>query len=142
MSHRLLARASDREHPLLLTLSQEATTMSNRSLLLSLAAALLASSFAGDGRGADPADPDQARLHAALLPTDNAGLVNFFQSAGARRTGAGHVGPTDRELWPRPHPMPGSKPVRTSSPSEHRPCPDCGPWCARAAGPRPWPGIA
>ena len=43
--------------------------MSNRSFLLSLAAALLASSFARDGRGADPADPDQARLDAALLPT-------------------------------------------------------------------------
>ena len=52
--------------------------MSNRSFLLSLAAALLASSFARDGRGADPADPDQARLDAALLPTNNAGLVNFF----------------------------------------------------------------
>jgi hypothetical protein len=63
---------------MLLTLSQEATTMSNRSFLLSLAAALLTSSFAGDGRAADPADPDQARLHAALLPTDNAGVVHFF----------------------------------------------------------------
>jgi HEAT repeat protein len=52
--------------------------MSNRSFLLSLAAALLASSFARDGRGADAADPDQARLHAAMLPTDSAGLVSFF----------------------------------------------------------------
>jgi HEAT repeat protein len=52
--------------------------MSHRSFLLSLAAALLASSFARDGRGADPVDPDQARLHAALLPTDHAGLVHFF----------------------------------------------------------------
>jgi HEAT repeat protein len=54
--------------------------MSNRSFLLSLAVALLASSFARDGRGADPTDPDQARLHAALLPTvNNSGLVRFFQ---------------------------------------------------------------
>jgi HEAT repeat protein len=52
--------------------------MSNRSFLLSLAAALVASSFAGDVRGADPADPDQARFDAALLPTNNAGLVTFF----------------------------------------------------------------
>src|SRR5580692_6797698 len=65
---------------MLLTRSQEATTMSNRSLLLSLAVALLASSFARDGRGADPTDPDQARLHAALLQTvNNSGLVSFFQ---------------------------------------------------------------
>ena len=70
--------SASNEHPMLPTLSQEATTMSNRSFLLSLAAALLASSFARDGRGADPADPDQARLDAALLPTNNAGLVNFF----------------------------------------------------------------
>jgi HEAT repeat protein len=64
---------------MLLTLSQEATTMSNRSFLLILAAALLASSFATDGRGADPADPDQARLDAAMLPTiNNSVLVNFF----------------------------------------------------------------
>jgi HEAT repeat protein len=63
---------------MLLTLSQEATTMSNRSFLLSLAAALLAGSFARDGRGADAGDPDQARLRGALLPTSNAGLVNFF----------------------------------------------------------------
>ncbi len=52
--------------------------MSNRSVLLSLAAVVLASSFARDGRGADPADPDLARLRAALLPINNAGLVSFF----------------------------------------------------------------
>jgi HEAT repeat protein len=52
--------------------------MSNRSFLLSLAAALLVSSFARDGRGADQADPDEARLNAALLPTNNAALANFF----------------------------------------------------------------
>src|SRR5271154_2818564 len=52
--------------------------MSNRTILLPLIAALLAGRLAGVGRGADPADPDQARLYAALLPTDNAGLVNFF----------------------------------------------------------------
>jgi HEAT repeat protein len=53
--------------------------MSYRSLLLSVAAALLASSFAGDGRGAGSVDPDEARLDAALVPTNNAGLVNFFR---------------------------------------------------------------
>ena len=52
--------------------------MRNRSFLLPLAAALMTSSFARDGWGADPVDPDQARLSAALLPTNNAGLVNFF----------------------------------------------------------------
>ncbi len=52
--------------------------MSNRSFLLSLAAALVASSFAKDVQGADPADPDQAQLDAALLPTNDAGLVTFF----------------------------------------------------------------
>ena len=53
--------------------------MSNRSSLLFLAAALLATSFARDGRGADAADPDQARLDAAMLATNNAALVNFLQ---------------------------------------------------------------
>jgi HEAT repeats len=53
--------------------------MSNRSFLLFLAAALLASSFDREGRGADQADPDAALLNAALLATNHAGLVNFFQ---------------------------------------------------------------
>jgi HEAT repeat protein len=51
--------------------------MRNRFLLLS-AAVLLAAGVAGVGRGAEPADPDQARLDAALLPTDDSGLANFF----------------------------------------------------------------
>ncbi len=115
--------------------------MSNRSFLLSLAAALLAGSFARDGRGADAADPDQARLHAALLPTDNAGLVHFLH---LRERGEPVQGTIDQliENLRAPRPRPGSKPVQTSSPSGHRPCPGCGPWCARGAGPRPWPGIA
>ncbi len=52
--------------------------MSNRSFILSLAAALMAGSVASNGRGADPADPDLARLRGALLPINNAGLVNFL----------------------------------------------------------------
>jgi len=52
--------------------------MSNRSFLLFLAAALLASSFARDGRAADAADPDQARLDAAMLATNNAAVVTFL----------------------------------------------------------------
>jgi HEAT repeat protein len=68
-----------------LPLTHEVTTMSNRSFLLTrwhfglVAAVLLASSFAGASGGAEPVDPDQARLYAALLPTDTAGLVHFFQ---------------------------------------------------------------
>ena len=116
--------------------------MSHRSFLLSLAAALLASSFAGDGRGADPADPDQARLDAALLPTDNAGLVHFFHLRERGEPAQGTLDQLIENFGALPRPMPGSKPVRTSSPSGHRPCPGCGPWCARGAGPRPWPGIA
>jgi HEAT repeat protein len=42
------------------------------------AAVLLAAGFAGVGRGAEPADPDEARLDAALLPTDHSSLANFF----------------------------------------------------------------
>jgi HEAT repeat protein len=53
--------------------------MSNRSSLLFLAAALLASSFARDGRGADASVADQARLDAAMLATNDAALVNFLQ---------------------------------------------------------------
>ncbi len=52
--------------------------MRNRPFLL-LAALLLAGSFASVGAGAEAVDPDQARLEAALLPTDAAGLANFFQ---------------------------------------------------------------
>ena len=53
--------------------------MSNRFFLLLLAAVLLVSSFARDGRAADTADPDQARLDTAMLSTSNAGLVTFLQ---------------------------------------------------------------
>ena len=39
----------------------------------------MASSFAKEGTGADQADPDAALLNAALLTTNHAGLVKFFQ---------------------------------------------------------------
>jgi HEAT repeat protein len=52
--------------------------MNNRTFLPFLAAALLTSGFARDGRAADTADPDQARLDAAMLATNNAALVAFL----------------------------------------------------------------
>ncbi len=76
-------------------LSQGATTMSNRSSLLFLAAAFLASSFARDGRGADKADQDQARLDAAMLATNDAALVNFLQ---LRERGEPTQGTLDQSL--------------------------------------------
>jgi HEAT repeat protein len=60
-------------------LTHEATTMKIRSLRLFPAALLLAAGLADVGRSAEPADPDQARLDAALLPTDDSSLANFFQ---------------------------------------------------------------
>jgi HEAT repeat protein len=53
--------------------------MSNRSILVSLAATLLAGCLDGESRGAEASDSDEARLYAALVPTDNAGLVTFFR---------------------------------------------------------------
>jgi HEAT repeat protein len=65
--------------------------MRNRSFLL-LAEALLASSFATVGRGAEAADPDQSRLEAALLPTDAAGLTNFLQVRARGEPARGTLG--------------------------------------------------
>jgi HEAT repeat protein len=63
--------------------------MSKRSILVSLAAALLAGSFTGESLGAELTDADQARLYAALVPTDNAGLVNFFRLRARGEPGEG-----------------------------------------------------
>ncbi len=65
--------------------------MSNRSFLI-LAATLLAGSFANVGRGAEAVDPDQSRLEAALLPTDAAGLANFFQLRAKGEPARGTLG--------------------------------------------------
>jgi len=65
--------------------------MRNRSFLL-LAAALLAVSFASVGRAAEAADPDQSRLESALLPTDAAGLANFFQLRARGEPARGTLG--------------------------------------------------
>jgi HEAT repeat protein len=72
--------------------THEATTMSNRSFLLLPAVALLAGSFTGAGQGAEPVDPDEARLYAAMLPTDVAGLVTFFQVRARGEPSRGTLG--------------------------------------------------
>jgi hypothetical protein len=53
--------------------------MSNRFILLFLAAALLATGFARERRAAEKADSDQARLDAAMLATDDSALVTFLR---------------------------------------------------------------
>ena len=114
--------------------------MSNRSFLLSLAAVLLASSFARDGRGADPVDPDQARLDAALLPTNNAGLVNFFHLRERGEPARGTLDLSDRELQrvlPDARQQTCADLVAIGTPA----LPGCGPQC-EGAGSRPQPDIA
>ena len=86
-----LPRVQGRGELLEQTLTHEATTMKNRSFLL-LAATVLAGSFASVGRGAEAADPDQLALEAALLPTDAAGLANFFRLRARGEPARGTLG--------------------------------------------------
>jgi HEAT repeats len=56
--------------------------MRDRSFLLFLVLGLLAMSFSADafqGDGGESIQTDRERLHAALLPTDDAGLIHFFR---------------------------------------------------------------
>ncbi len=101
--------------------------MSNRSSLLFLAAALLASSFARDGRGADKADQDQARLDAAMLATNDAALVNFLQ---LRERGEPTQGTLDQLLANLAASAPDARAASLRGPGLHR---DAG--AASAAGP-------
>ena len=115
--------------------------MSKRSFLLPVTVTLLTCSFAGAGRGAEPTDPDQARLYKAMLPTDNAGLASFFRLRARGEPARGTLDQLVEMLRTaaadaRQHAC--AELVAIGTPA----LPRLRAWCAMVVVPRPWPGAA